>query len=343
MAVEKSIRNIVLDTGGIIKNDPSLSSLLAKADTLTTTPSVISEIKDRTTRTRVETQLLPFLALKVPKSESVRFVREFSRKTGDLAVLSSIDVELLALAYELECELNHGDWRLRKFPGQKRTNGPSPSFLSQRQSPPTERLSGGKATPAEFLHNESEAQEKSEGHAQIGTEPTSDKISQPDDLQCPEESNGPDETSEITSADYSSPGKHPVSNPADTAKENLPSELETEVQVMTVDDESTSESPDSDSEGWITPLNIKRQRDKDSRVFESLAQGSEAKKMQVATLTGRLRDAERPPADEPQPTFTDPPTRPTHQDVHPPLSRLLQHHERNDEAILSSVRQAHSH
>lgn len=41
----------------------------------------------------------------------------FSKKTGDYAVLSIADIHVLALTYELECELNHGDWRLLKEPG----------------------------------------------------------------------------------------------------------------------------------------------------------------------------------------------------------------------------------
>ena len=44
-------------------------------------------------------------------------VTEFAKKTGDYGVLSLTDIHLLALTYELECELNHGDWRLLKEPG----------------------------------------------------------------------------------------------------------------------------------------------------------------------------------------------------------------------------------
>jgi len=44
-------------------------------------------------------------------------VTEFAKKTGDYGVLSVTDIHLLALTYELECELNHGDWRLFKEPG----------------------------------------------------------------------------------------------------------------------------------------------------------------------------------------------------------------------------------
>ena len=44
-------------------------------------------------------------------------VTAFSKKTGDYGVLSLADIHILALTYELECELNHGDWRLLKEPG----------------------------------------------------------------------------------------------------------------------------------------------------------------------------------------------------------------------------------
>jgi PIN domain of ribonuclease len=54
-------------------------------------------------------------------------VIQFAKKTGDYGVLSVTDVHLLALTYELECELNHGDWRLLKEPGSVHTLPSSPS------------------------------------------------------------------------------------------------------------------------------------------------------------------------------------------------------------------------
>ena len=74
----------------------------------------------------MENLYLPFVTLRSPKPESVKFVKEFARKTGDAAVLSQTDIEVLALAYDLECERNGGDWRLRRAPGQKRVNGAPP-------------------------------------------------------------------------------------------------------------------------------------------------------------------------------------------------------------------------
>ncbi len=54
-----------------------------------------------------------------PKNEFIKKVSDFAKLTGDYAVLSANDIHIIALTYELEVELNHGDWRLRKFPGEK--------------------------------------------------------------------------------------------------------------------------------------------------------------------------------------------------------------------------------
>ncbi|EME81879.1 uncharacterized protein MYCFIDRAFT_87066 [Pseudocercospora fijiensis CIRAD86] len=126
MAMEKPVNIVVLDTGAIIKNEPPVSTLLSQAETLVTVPAIISEIKDAATRSRVETTLKPFLTIRSPNPNSIRFVTDFARKTGDLSVLSKPDIQIIALTYELECERNGGDWRLRRIPGQKGLNGAPP-------------------------------------------------------------------------------------------------------------------------------------------------------------------------------------------------------------------------
>lgn len=122
----KPVHTIVLDAGPLLKNIPPLSTLLAQSEELATTPSVINEIRDPDARARVETLYLPFLKQRTPTPKSISVISEFARKTGDRAVLSKVDIEILALAYELECERNGGDWRLRSVPGQKRVNGKPP-------------------------------------------------------------------------------------------------------------------------------------------------------------------------------------------------------------------------
>ncbi|KAL7276867.1 20S-pre-rRNA D-site endonuclease nob1 [Rhizina undulata] len=124
-AAKRSINALIVDSGPLIGNvQPAL--LLSKALKVYTTPSVIAEIRDAAARSRLETNWLPFLAQRAPKPESVKVVAEFAKKTGDYSVLSVTDLHLLALTYELEVEINGGDWRLRKVPGQKGINGPVP-------------------------------------------------------------------------------------------------------------------------------------------------------------------------------------------------------------------------
>ena len=124
--VTKPIHTIILDSSPLLLNTPGISTLLANGHVLVTTPSVLAEIRNEEARTRVETLYRPFLELRTPKPESLKFVKDFARKTGDGAVLSQTDFEVLALAYDLECERNGGDWRLRNSPGQKRVNGSPP-------------------------------------------------------------------------------------------------------------------------------------------------------------------------------------------------------------------------
>lgn len=135
----KPIHSLVLDAGPIIKNDPSVSTLLAQAEVLYTTQEVLEEIRDPVTRSRFETTLLPFVKIRAPKSESIKVITDFARRTGDLEVLSRQDIRLMALTYELECERNGGDWRLRSTPGQKRLNG-SPPTAKDAESAPEEPL-----------------------------------------------------------------------------------------------------------------------------------------------------------------------------------------------------------
>lgn len=123
----KPVHTIVLDAGPILKNTPPLSTLLAQSEELVTTPAVVNEIRDPDARARVETIYLPFLKQRSPTPDSFNVLSEFARKTGDRTVLSRTDVEVLALAYEIECERNGGDWRLRSVPGQKRLNGKPPA------------------------------------------------------------------------------------------------------------------------------------------------------------------------------------------------------------------------
>ncbi|KAF2871176.1 Nin one binding Zn-ribbon like-domain-containing protein [Massariosphaeria phaeospora] len=116
MAAQKPIHSLIIDTGPLIKNAVSISTIINQAEELYTTPAILSEIRDPVTRANVETTLLPFLTVKNPSPASYETVAAFSKKTGDFPVLSRQDLSILALAYEVHCKRHGGPVGLRDAP-----------------------------------------------------------------------------------------------------------------------------------------------------------------------------------------------------------------------------------
>ncbi|KAJ3571441.1 hypothetical protein NPX13_g5376 [Xylaria arbuscula] len=172
----KPIHALILDAGPLIKNDPPVSTLLAQANELYTLPSVVSEIRDAATRSRVETTLLPFLKLRSPRPASIKFITDFARRTGDLEVLSRPDIHLMALAYELECEMNGGDWRLRNTPGQKGVNGKSPAQLEKEKADGSNNPQPAEETPLEEAPSTEESAKPEEAVAEEAPVSESDPV-----------------------------------------------------------------------------------------------------------------------------------------------------------------------
>jgi RNA-binding protein NOB1 len=249
----KPIHSLIIDAGPIIKNEPPVSTLLGQAQTLFTIPAIIDEIRDAVTRARVETTLLPFLTLRSPKPASIKVITDFARRTGDLEVLSRPDIHLMALAYELECERNHGDWRLRSVPGQKRLNGAPPDSLKAET---TESSADASETsvPPQSVQEATGAADSDPTKTLEASEPTEQlSVKELDaSLPAPDSSSGPDAE---------------LNNDSVEAVEEVPA----------------SESEGSDDEGWITPSNLKKHQEKDGTA--SSEPQTEQKVMQVATIT----------------------------------------------------------
>jgi len=250
-APTKSVHTIVLDAGPLLKNVPPLSTLLAQAEELVTTPAVVGEIRDPDARARVETLYLPFLKQRSPSPKSVQVISDFARKTGDRAVLSKVDIEVMALAYEIECERNGGDWRLRSVPGQKGVNGKPPVKETEKQE----------ATPESEEPKTAEPSEK----------PQLD-VAEPED---------PSSMDNVTSTlAQTNLGENTEQYGVDTTKTAWAADS-TEIGSADLPDE---EGEDSDGGGeWITPSNIKKKQAKDEAVGVSATE--EPKVMQVATMT----------------------------------------------------------
>ncbi|KAI9877385.1 MAG: Nin1 binding protein [Pleopsidium flavum] len=268
MASAKPIHSIVLDAGPILKNEPSISTLLAQSEALFTVPSVIAEIRDASARSRVETTLLPFLVLKSPKPQSIKLVTGFAQRTGDLSVLSGADIQILALAHELECERNRGDWRLRNVPGQKRLNGAPPNMEEAGPSKSTgsvSRLSTELEETTEILSTDS-AQPTSENADAFLNQVGSVERTDPAEMLSFGVQN-------IRFADKATS----VSLNRLSYEPTLPSNI-LDVQ------EHTIISDESDSEGWITPSNIKKHQAQNNPKTSGTPSASPTT-MQVATVT----------------------------------------------------------
>ncbi|KAI3335784.1 Nin one binding Zn-ribbon like-domain-containing protein [Ustulina deusta] len=244
----KPIHALILDAGPLIKNDPPVSTLLAQAHELYTLPSVVSEIRDAATRSRVETTLLPFLKLRSPRPASIKFVTDFARRTGDLEVLSKPDIHLMALAYELECEMNGGDWRLRKTPGQKGVNGKSPAQLEKEKVEGSNNDEAAREAPVEETQDVEES-------AKI-EEDTIEETSVSDPVEATDPSTElvqPTIQQETITQKLDSLSLEQSATPTvDFATKN----------TATDDAKPLEEEEDGDDEGWITPSNFQKHQAK---------------------------------------------------------------------------------
>ncbi|RDW95151.1 hypothetical protein BP5796_00914 [Coleophoma crateriformis] len=281
----KQVHSLVLDAGPIIKNEPPVSTLIAQAETLFTIPAVVDEIRDAVTRARVETTLLPFLTLRQPKPASVKVITDFARRTGDLEVLSKPDIQLMALAYELECERNHGDWRLRSLPGQKRLNGAPPTSISDESTKlPVEapeptatavpakdtRGAWGTAIPSESEVELHDIMKEEQGASTVAQQLEATHISE-DPLATAEQAPVASDEVEASVAQEAalSPESHDSVDGLDVPQDG---------EATTVE----AEEDDSDGE-WITPSNLKEHQAKDAN--GSAEPQKEVKVMQAAIIT----------------------------------------------------------
>ncbi|XP_052717211.1 RNA-binding protein NOB1-like [Crassostrea angulata] len=110
---DSKIKHVVADSGAFIRNAP-LNSIGEK---IYTVPKVVNEIKDKATLQRL--QFLPYqLVPKTPTPECIKIVTEFSKKTGDYRSLSAVDIQVIALTYQLEKE-NVGTDHIKTVPDSK--------------------------------------------------------------------------------------------------------------------------------------------------------------------------------------------------------------------------------
>lgn len=119
------IDTLILDAGALIMRAP----LDGLASEYYIPPRVIEEIKHASAREYLESlRLRPDFKLHIaqPGPASMVAVSEFAKKTGDIGVLSTQDLEVIALTYEREVH-RHGTKRIRSSPDGKRGEASAPA------------------------------------------------------------------------------------------------------------------------------------------------------------------------------------------------------------------------
>lgn len=105
------MKHVIVDAGAIIKG-VDLRGL--NAELLITVPQVLAEIRDEEARRRLDTMAVK-LETRIPSKEAMMRVINFAHKTGDYAVLSPVDIQVIALTLMLEMEYS-GGLHLRENP-----------------------------------------------------------------------------------------------------------------------------------------------------------------------------------------------------------------------------------
>ncbi|KAL8798175.1 MAG: hypothetical protein Q9182_006887 [Xanthomendoza sp. 2 TL-2023] len=253
MASPKPVHTIVLDAGPMLKNDPPISSLLAKSHRLVTVPAVISEIRDATARSRVETTWMPFLECISPTAQSLKAVTDFARRTGDLVVLSKPDLLILALTYEVE-SLRNGVSSIRTIPGQRLPK--SESLASQMDGlGDSPRIEHRNAAPGQDAFSGAPGADSTD---QVPDAPNDEKP----DVAVDELNKGTSLIHIIDTLPYQPESSHDDTS-ANSAETILPSD-------------------DSESDGWITPANIQKHQAKDQNAAVPV---TTEKSLDVACIT----------------------------------------------------------
>ena len=81
-----------------------------------TTPKIVEEVKDPESRLFLEGLISAGkVRVLMPSNEAIEAVREAARRTGELGELSEADIEILALAYELNGVLLTDDYNLQNI------------------------------------------------------------------------------------------------------------------------------------------------------------------------------------------------------------------------------------
>ena len=110
-----SLTHLILDSGAFITGH--LLTTYGPHCTYITLPAVKAELRDTASQHRFATFPFP-LTLRTPPPEAVAAVSAFAAQTGDRTALSPVDISVLAMAWQVEKEVNCGKWLKNKVEGR---------------------------------------------------------------------------------------------------------------------------------------------------------------------------------------------------------------------------------
>ncbi|KAJ0175309.1 hypothetical protein K1T71_009450 [Dendrolimus kikuchii] len=252
----KNIKHLVVDTTAFIKAD----NLQHIAENVYTIQEVIDEITND--RQRRKLVVLPYdLKIKDVFTENIKFITEFSKKTGDYTSLSATDIKVMALTYQMEKEKLGTVEHLKMEPTMQKTLkvtglsnfNPHPSNESNSENSVNANRETG-----EIVDGSNVDQETGEGH----------KIDEVD-----QETGEPDQEIPRTNITENKVNDNDDENFAEEIAEQIKNmDLHDEdvdnLMVRVSNDEDDNESvntesdEDTDSDGgdWITPGNLAEKR-----------------------------------------------------------------------------------
>ncbi|KAK6459597.1 Nin one binding Zn-ribbon like-domain-containing protein [Scheffersomyces xylosifermentans] len=278
------IKALVLDAAPLITQ--SASALQQHGHVFYTTPGVHSELKDEHARQ----QLILWadrLQIRHPKPESIQKVSSFAKLTGDYAVLSVNDIHIIALAYELECELNNGDWRLRKYPGEKleykkksAVTKPETETVDKNETEPDATVQENNEKTEEIKVDNTEEPKKEKKPRRRGGKRQREKREAELQRQLEQESEDQESSEDVKPEQTVDASKEAVESVQTEEVASVPEAKNEEL------DENYEE--DDDDGEWITPENLMEEimKDASEQIQESKSTGKSEPFIKVAISTG---------------------------------------------------------
>ncbi|CAN3474008.1 20S-pre-rRNA D-site endonuclease Nob1p [Diutina catenulata] len=248
------VESLVLDAAPLLTQ--SASALMSYASKFYTTPGVRSELKDE----QVQKQLAVWgstLEVRHPKQEYINRVTSFAKATGDYNVLSLNDLHIIALAYEIDVEVNGpAENRLRSSPGQQTGEAAvaPPNHPMKTATGNWKQAEAKEEAPKVDDDGFEMVVTKKKGKGRRGGKPFTPKEPQnePETTEAPAQST---ETSEPEKAPEPQPETAPESQSEPTNDSTIPN-----VENLDINDEEEF----SDDGEWITPENLAEEIQKSS-------------------------------------------------------------------------------